>query len=72
MISMKAPKTKKRFVNVTPLSSKAKNRFVNIMNSFHSCEVEQETDDKLFLVSLNRQYCFWVQKTGNEHWSISK
>jgi hypothetical protein len=69
---MKAPKTKKRFVNVTPLSSKAKNRFVNIMNSFHSCEVEQETDDKLFLVSLNRQYCFWVQKTGNEHWSISK
>ena len=69
---MKAPKTKKRFVNVTPLSSKSKNRFVNIMGSFHSCEVEQETNDKFFLVSLNRQYFLWVQKTGNENWKIEK
>ena len=67
MISMKAPKTKKRFVNVIPKSSKAKNRFVNIMQSLHSCEVEQETADRFFLVSLNRQYCFWIQKSGNEH-----
>jgi hypothetical protein len=72
MISMKAPKTKKKFVNVTPLSSKAKNRFVNIMDSFHAMEVEQETDDKFFLVSINRQYCTWVPKKGNEHWGISK
>ena len=72
MNSMKTPKTKKRFVSVTPKSSKAKNRFVNVMNSLHSCEVEQETDDKLFLVSLNRMYCFWIQKNGNEHWSIEK
>ena len=42
MISMKAPKTKKRFVNVIPKSSKAKNRFVNIMASLHAMEVEQE------------------------------
>lgn len=65
-------KDKKKFVNVTPLSSKAKNRFVNIMDSFHACEVEQEKGNMLFLVSLNRQYCFWVQKTGNEHWKIDK
>jgi hypothetical protein len=65
-------KTKKRFVSVTPLSSKSKNRFVNIMSSLHSCEVEQETEDKFFLVSLNRQYCFWIQKGGNEHWRIEK
>jgi len=65
-------KTKQKFVNVIPKSSKAKNRFVNIMNSFHACLVEQEIDDMMFLVSLNRQYCFWVQKTGNEHWSIVK
>jgi len=69
---MKAPKIKKRFVNVTPLSSKAKNRFINIMGSFHSCEVEQETQDMFFLVSINRQYCFWIQKNGNEHWKIEK
>ena len=65
-------KTKKKFVNVTPLSSKAKNRFVNIMESFHSCEVEQEKDNLLFLVSLNKKYCFWVQREGNEHWRIDK
>lgn len=72
MSSMKTPKTKKQFVSVTPLSSKAKNRFVNIMDSLHSCEIEQETADKFFLVSINRQYCFWIQKTGNEHWKIEK
>lgn len=72
MISMKAPKVKKKFVNVTPLSSKAKNRFANIMQSLHCCEVEQETDNMFFLVSINRQYCFWIQKKGNEHWKIEK
>jgi hypothetical protein len=73
MITTTSPKTmKKKFVNVIPKSSKAKNRFVNIMDKFHSCKVEQETHDKFFLVSLNKQYCFWIQKTGNEHWSIEK
>jgi hypothetical protein len=65
-------KVKRKFVNVTPLSSKAKNRFANIMESFHSCEVEQEKDNLLFLVSLNKKYCFWVQREGNEHWRIDK
>ena len=69
---MKTPKTKKQFVSVSPISSKAKNRFVNIMDSLHTCQVEQETDDKFFLVSINRQYCFWIQKNGNEHWKIEK
>ena len=72
MISMKAPKTKKQFVSVTPLSSKAKNRFTNIMDSLHTCEIEQETDDKFFLVSINKKYCFWIQKNGNEHWKLEK
>ena len=72
MSSVKTLKNKRKFVNVTPLSSKAKNRFVNIMQSLHSCEVEQETDDKFFLVSINGQYCFWIQKTGNEHWKVEK
>ena len=72
MTLVKTPKTKKQFVTVTPLSSKAKNRFVNIMQSLHTCEVEQETDNMFFLVSINRQYCFWIQKNGNEHWKIEK
>jgi hypothetical protein len=69
---MKAPKIKKRFINVNPKSSKAKNRFVNIMGSLHAMEVEQETDTQLFLVSINRMYCTWIPKEGNEHWEIVK
>jgi len=64
--------SKKKFVCVTPIYSKAKNRFANQMEKFHSCLIEQEKDGMLFLASLNRQYFFWVPKTGNEHWSIEK
>ncbi len=67
-------KTKR--VSVTPVSSKAKNRFANIMNQFHMCTVEQEKmiDGALhfFLVSMNKMYCFWVPVNGNEHWKIGK
>ena len=42
------------------------------MSSLHSCEIEQETDDQFFLVSINRMYCFWVPKQGNDHWTIEK
>lgn len=59
-------------MNIVPKSSKAKNRFVNIMGSFHAMKIEQETDTMFFLVSLNGQYCTWVPKKGNEHWSIEK
>ena len=69
---MTTTKIKKRFVNVIPKSSKAKNRFVNQMDALHAMEVEQEKDNQLFLVSINRRYCFWVPKEGNEHWEIVK
>jgi hypothetical protein len=69
---MTTTKIKKRFVNVQPKSLKAKNRFVNQMDSLHAMEVEQEKDNKMFLVSINRRYCFWIPKEGNEHWGIIK
>jgi hypothetical protein len=68
--------TKTKRVSVTPLSSKAKNRFANNMELFHTCVVEQEKlisgVPHIFLVSLNKQYCFWVPEKGNEHWKIEK
>lgn len=64
--------TKRKFVNVIPKSSKAKNRFANQMDKLHAMVVEQETDTQFFLVSINRQYCFWVPKEGNEHWEVTK
>lgn len=65
-------KTKKRFINVIPLSLIAKDRFENIMNSFHSCIILDETSEKFYLSSLNEKYYFWVQKEGNEHWKLTK
>lgn len=73
---MTMTETKQKRVSVVPLSSKAKNRFANIMDQFHMCTVEQEKVidgvDHFFLVSMNRMYCFWVPKKGNEHWKIEK
>ena len=65
-------KTKRKFVNVVPKSSKAKNRFINQMESFHAMVVEQETDTELFVVSLNKKYCFWLNKLNDPHWEIAK
>jgi len=64
--------SKKKFVCVSPLSKKAKNRFANEMELFHSCEVENEENDMLFLASLNKKYFFWVPKRGNEHWRVER
>jgi len=75
-IKMETKKKKSKIVCVTPVSSKAKNRFCNIMNNLHSCVVENEKIidgvECFFLVSLNKQYCFWIPKVGNEHWKIEK
>jgi hypothetical protein len=64
--------SKKKFVCVSPISRKAKNRFANEMDQFHSCVVESEENDMLFLASLNKKYFFWVPKKGNDHWRIEK
>jgi len=69
---MKAPKIKKKFVNVQPKTSKSKNRFVNQMDSLHAMEVEQENDTQFFVVSINRKYCFWLNKENDPHWDILK
>jgi len=61
---------KTKFVCVEPKSRKAKNRFANMMNELHSCRVEQETDDKLFLASITGKYFFWILKQNDEHWTI--
>lgn len=72
MNTMKAPKTKKNLINVQPKSSKAKNRFINQMDSLHAMEVEQENDHQFFVVSINRRYCFWLNKENDPNWEIIK
>ena len=66
-------KTKtKKIINVQPKSKKAVNRFKNIMDSLHAMEVEQENDTQFFVVSINRRYCFWLNKENDSHWTIIK
>jgi len=65
-------KTKKKLINVQPKSSKAKNRFINQMDSLHAMEVEQENATQFFVVSINRKYCFWLNKENDPHWEIIK
>lgn len=68
-----------RKVVVKPISSKAKNRFANVMEGNPVCIVEQDTGGELFLVSENRKYAMWVStRTGTNrfgdksdaHWEI--
>jgi hypothetical protein len=65
-------KTKKKLINVQPKSKKAVNRFKNIMDSLHAMEVEQENDTQFFVVSINRRYCFWMNKQNDPHWEVIK
>jgi hypothetical protein len=65
-------KTKKQLINVQPKSKKAVNRFKNIMDSLHAMEVEQENDTQMFVVSINRKYCFWMLRENDPHWEIIK
>ena len=65
-------KTKKKFVNLIPISKEAKFRFFSEMNSFHGCEVKEETEDMYFVKSLNGQYFTWIHKQNSDHWKIVK
>jgi len=63
---------KTKFVTVKPISSKAKNRFANLMDLLHSCRVEKEDQEKMFLASISGRYHFWMSKENDSNWSIIK
>ena len=63
---------KTKFVCVSPKTSKAKNRFANLMDSLHSCKVEQEQDEMMFLTSISGRYHFWMSETADDHWEVIK
>lgn len=65
-------KTKRKFVNIIPKSSKAKIYFNTKMYSLHGMEVMKETDDQFYLISINRKCAFWCCKKEDDHWKIVK
>jgi len=42
------------------------------MNELHSCRVEQEKDDCMFLSSISGKYSFWLQKESDPNWMVIK
>jgi hypothetical protein len=62
--------TKAKFMCVSPKTNKAKNRFANLMDSLHSCKVEQEDDNKVFLASISGRYFFWMDKKNDPNWDV--
>lgn len=63
---------KPEFICVRPRTSKAKNRFANLMNNLHSCRIEQRKDGKMFLASISGKYFFWMNESSDDHWEVIK
>ena len=63
---------KTKFVTVQPRSKKAKNRFANLMDHLHSCKVQQEDEEKMFLESISGRYFFWMLKCNDPDWVTCK
>ena len=62
---------KTEFLCVKPKTSKAKNRFANMMDSLHSCRIENRKDGQIFLASLSGRYFFWINENNEDtHWEI--
>ncbi|MEK9699583.1 MAG: hypothetical protein VW270_27645, partial [Candidatus Poseidoniales archaeon] len=61
---------KAEFLCVKPKSSKAKNRFANMMDQLHSCRVEQRKDGQVFLASISGRYHFWMNESVDDHWEV--
>jgi len=57
-------------IHVKPISSKAKNRFANLMARDSVCIIEQIVNNKLFLRSANNRNFFWVALDNDPHWMI--
>ena len=63
-------KTKKHLINVSPKTNRARNRFINQMDSLHACVVEKREDGKVFLASISGKYFFWINELSDDHWEI--
>jgi hypothetical protein len=55
---------------VLPKSRKAKNRFMNLMESNEECIIEQNKGNRLFLTSMNKKYHFWVSLDNDSDWTV--
>lgn len=64
--------SKRKFICVNPVSNLAKLRFDTEMDHLHSCYVDDEKDETMFLTSVNGKYKFTLNKTQDSNWQIVK
>lgn len=65
-------KKKKTRILVEPISPHAKDRFDSLMDKIHTCKIDFESDDELYVQSANSNYYFVIQKPQDLHWKILK
>lgn len=63
---------KKRFIHVSPKTQKAKIIFNQFMHGLHSCIIDKEDGNKMFLISISQRHSFWIERGGNLDWEIIK
>ncbi len=63
---------KTEFLYIKPKSKKAKERFVNKMDSLHSCKIDERKGGRLFLSSVSGRYLFTIPEGGDNHWEVIK
>lgn len=61
-----------KYITVILLSSKAKNRLANQMEKNPVVLIERKDGVNVFCVSMNRNYFFWMSKTGDKDWAVIK
>ena len=65
-------KVKRKMICVEPITKQAKLRFDELMNSIHSCYVDDENDASYFLTAVNGKYKLQISKKDDCHWKIVK
>jgi hypothetical protein len=63
---------KRKMVCVDPCSNTAQLRFVTEMSKLHSCYVDNEINDILYLTSINGKYRFSMHKKEDRNWAVVK
>lgn len=63
---------KTNLICVSPKSSRAKICFEDMMNSLHTCRIEERKNGKMFLASISGKFWFWMSEGSDDHWEVVK
>lgn len=65
-------KIKRKIVTIDPISKLAKERFEDYMDGLHSCYIDDEVNEVLYLTSVNKKYKFTMHKKKDINWKLIK